>query len=60
VPGYSDPNNVETKNGTAFSPTNLTIDDKFLWKKVSYVYLSHVKTIGYAYLGSFHKTRAAK
>ena len=60
VPGYSDPGNVETKNATPFSPGNLTIDDKFLWKKVSYVYLSEVKTIGYAYLGSFHKVRAGK
>ncbi|MEJ0105908.1 MAG: hypothetical protein WDO19_26615 [Bacteroidota bacterium] len=60
VPGYSDPNNVETKNATAFSPDNLTIDDKFLWKKVSYVYLSQVKTIGYGYLGSFHKARQVK
>ena len=60
VPGYSDPNNVETKNATSFSPDNLAIDDKFLWKKVSYVYLSEVKTIGYAYLGSFHKARSKK
>jgi hypothetical protein len=60
VPGYSDPNNIETKSGADLFRNNLIIDDKILCKEISYAYLSRVKTIGYGYPGSFHKAELSK
>ena len=58
VPGYQDPGDEENKNPGQISPQNVMITDKFLWKKVSYVHLDEVKTVGYGYLGSFHKVKS--
>lgn len=58
VPGYQDPGDIENKNPEHISPQNVMITDKFLWKKVSYVHLDEVRTVGYAYLGTFHKTKS--
>ena len=58
VPGYQDPGDAENKNSGHIAPQNVMITDKFLWKKVSYVHLDRVKTVGYGYLGSFHKARS--
>jgi hypothetical protein len=58
VPGYQDPGNIENKGTGSITPENVMITDKFLWKKVSYVHLAEVKTVGYGYLGSFHKAKS--
>ena len=58
VPGYQDPGDEENKNPGHISPQNVMITDKFLWKKVSYVHLDEVRTVGYGYLGSFHKVKS--
>ena len=58
VPGYQDPGDIENKNPGHILAQNVMITDRFLWKKVSYVHLDQVKTVGYAYLGSFHKVKS--
>jgi hypothetical protein len=58
VPGYGDPGDAENKNPGQVSSQNVMITDKFLWKKVSYVHLDEVRTVGYGYLGSFHKVKS--
>ena len=52
IPGYSNPSDKNTSG--PINTESLLIKDKFLWKEVDYIGKGQIKTIGYAYLGSFH------
>ena len=53
IPGYSDPNVANALTGPP-EPDKILINDRFLWKDVSYVLPSTVKHVGKGYLGRFH------
>ncbi|MGI8951948.1 MAG: hypothetical protein ACR2FN_10235 [Chitinophagaceae bacterium] len=55
TPGYQNP--MDAQQGTA-APESILVKDKVLYKEVDYVGKGDVKTIGYAYLGSFHASKS--
>ena len=58
TPGYDNPMYQNTKGQTA--PENILVKDKFLWKEIEHIDKAEIKTIGYAYLGSFHPVKGEK
>jgi hypothetical protein len=58
TPGYDNPMDEGPTGKTA--PEALHVKDKFFWKEVEYTVKGETKTVGYAYLGSYHPVKNKK
>jgi hypothetical protein len=58
TPGYDNPMDESTAGKAAADAVR--VRDKFFWKEVEYTSKGEVKTVGYAYLGTFHPVEKEK
>lgn len=58
TPGYENPM-LENMKGPV-SAEAIFVKDKFLWKEVDYIVRGQIRVVGYAWLGSFHPSKAEK